>query len=120
MEGDFQRKLKNKMHVYVKEVYRVSRTFPQDELYGVTSQLRRSTLSVILNFIEGYARFKPKTTLNFYEISYGSLKESKYIIYFSYTEKFLQKEDYENIFTLSEEISKMLWRLMKPLRDSDA
>lgn len=44
------------MDDFVHLVYDLSRRFPQEELYGVTSQLRRAALSVILNYIEGYTR----------------------------------------------------------------
>jgi len=75
--NQYQEELKLKMDKYVHSVYRVTGDFPKSELYGVISQLRRSALSVILNYIEGYARRKPLVRLNFLETSYGSLKESK-------------------------------------------
>lgn len=46
------------MHEYVKYIYRVTRNFPREELFGVTSQLRRAAMSVVLILIEGYARRK--------------------------------------------------------------
>lgn len=104
------------MHQYVKLVYHVTKEFPKDELYGVTSQLRRAALSVILNYIEGYARFKDGLKLQFYETSYGSLKESKYLVYFSYTENYLDHEHYEKITQLADEIGKMLWSEIEPLQ----
>ena len=105
---DFQDKLKLKMFFYLKKVYKVTKSFPKDELYGVVSQLRRATLSIELNYIEGYARFKPGYKLQFYENSYGSFKESKFLVFFSYTEKYINKEDYTELLNLSEEIGKML------------
>ncbi|PJB19449.1 four helix bundle protein, partial [Candidatus Falkowbacteria bacterium CG_4_9_14_3_um_filter_36_9] len=60
---------------------KITRSFPKDELYGITSQLRRAALSVILNYIEGYARKRDKVYKNFLEISYGSLKEAKYLLH---------------------------------------
>ncbi|MBI4427092.1 MAG: four helix bundle protein [Candidatus Magasanikbacteria bacterium] len=114
---NFCDELKLKMHEYVKNAYHLARKFPTEELYGVTSQLRRSALSVILNFIEGYARFKPGDKLRFWEISYASLKESKYLLYFSMTEDYLTKEEYKQILTNAEEVGKMLWRVMSPLRE---
>ena len=54
--GDFKEKLKLKMDEYVHFVYNVTRKFPKEELYSSVSQWRRSTLSIILNYIEGYAR----------------------------------------------------------------
>ena len=58
MEGSYHEKLKVKMDFYVHEVYRVTKIFAKHKLYGVVSQLRRATLSVILNYIEGFARNK--------------------------------------------------------------
>lgn len=114
--GEFQDKLKVKIHLYLKLVYRVTKDFPRDELYGVVSQLRRAALSVMLNYVEGYARFKIGTKLQFYETSYGSLKESKYLVYFSFTEEYIKKEDYDKLIIMADEIGKMLWREMEPLR----
>ena len=91
--------LKLKMHCFVKDVYRVTKNFPRDELYGVTSQLRRAAISVILNYIEGFARKKSeecKVYRNFLETSYGSLKEANYLIYFSYSENYLDKNEHES------------------------
>jgi len=76
----FHEELKSKMDEFVRFVYRVTKSFPRDELYGVTGQLRRATLSIILNYIEGYARVKEKVYKNFLQISYGSLKETKYLL----------------------------------------
>lgn len=107
--NDFKEKLKEKMDKYVHFVYQITKNFPKDELYGATSQIRRATLSVILNYIEGYARRKSAVQLNFFEISYGSLKESKYLIYFSLIEKYISKNDYEIGLKMAEEIGAMLW-----------
>lgn len=106
---NFKDKLKKKMDDYVHLVYNHTKYFPKEELYGVTSQLRRATLSIILNYIEGYARRKPLVQLNFFEISYGSLKESKYLLYFSMIEKYLAPEDYKIALKKAEEIGAMLW-----------
>lgn len=113
--GEFQDKLKMKMHLYVKLVYKVTKVFPRDELFGVISQVRRAALSIILNYVEGYARFKKGTKLNFYETSYGSLKETKYLVYFSYTENYLLKKDYDELIFMADEIGKMSWKEMEPL-----
>ena len=103
------------MDEYVHLVYALSRKFPKEELYGATSQLRRAALSVILNYIEGYARVKDKVHKNFLEISYGSLKESKYLLHFSFSEKFLSKTDYEKTIKLAEDIGAMLWGIIRKL-----
>lgn len=108
--------LKIKMHLHVKHVYKITKDFPKDELYGMTSQLRRASLSIVLNFIEGFARRKGencKVFKNFLEISFGSVKETKYLIYFAYTENYVDENNYKQLIKSSEEISKMLWHLIK-------
>lgn len=112
----YHEKLKVKMDRYAHLVYKVTRHFPKEELYGVTSQLRRSALSVILNYIEGYARRKGencKVYINFLNISYGSLKESKYLLHFSLIEKYLHFKDYKILINLADEIGAMLYRIIK-------
>lgn len=107
--NSFKEKLKQKMDEYVHFVYRVTRYFPKEELYGSVSQWRRCTLSIILNYIEGYARRRPSVQLNLFEISYGSFKESRYLLDFSKKENFLKEEDYSCGVKLAEEIGAMLW-----------
>ena len=115
--GDYLDKLKNRMDCYVHFVYKVSRTFPKEELYGSVSQLRRAALSIILNFIEGYARKRQAVKLNFWEISYGSLQESKYLLDFSFVEKYINEEDYMKAKEMAEEIGAMLWRALEPISE---
>jgi len=112
----YHEKLQSKMDDYVHLVYRFARKFPKEELYGVTSQLRRSALSVVLNYIEGYARIKNMVHKNFLEISYGSLKESKYLLNFSFIEGYLIKKEYEDAKKLAEEIGAMLWGILRKLK----
>lgn len=110
--------LKKKMDSYARLVYKISRELPKDELYGIISQLRRSGMSVILNYIEGYARKKQAVKQNFWEISYGSLKESKYLVYFCFTEKLFQnKELYRQSMALADEIGAMLWSCIQSLEN---
>ena len=110
-QKQFHDELKLLMDEYVNKVYDYTKNFPKDELFGVTSQIKRASLSVILNYIEGYARGKNRNKVlkNFLEISYGSLKESKYLIYFSYKRSYLNKEEYDKLLKLSERIGAMLW-----------
>ena len=96
-------------------VYQITKDFPKSELYGATSQLRRASLSVILNYIEGYARKKRLVKINFFEISYGSLQESKYLLEFAYKEEWLKNENYKNASQLAEEVGAMLWKTIDGL-----
>lgn len=104
------------MDEYVHFIYAATRKFPKEEIYGVTSQLRRAALSVILNYIEGYARMRSKVYKNFLETSYASLKESKYLLHFSLVEKYLSEEDYKKAVVLADEIGAMLWGTIKGVK----
>ena len=107
--GSFKDNLKRKMDQYVHYIFKISRKFPREELYGATSQIRRAALSVILNYIEGFARRRPAVQLNFLETSYGSLKESKYLVYFAYKENWISQEEDKGALGQAEEIGAMLW-----------
>ena len=116
MADNYFEKLKRKMDEYVHFIYKLTKDFPKEENYGVTSQLKRAALSVILNYIEGFARQKKAVKNNFWEISYGSLKESKYLLHFSLIENYLKKNDYEKAIGLADEIGAMTWKCLESLR----
>ena len=59
-------------------IYRITRTFPKEETYGLTSQMRRSAVSVPSNIVEGCARESQAEYLRFLEIGFGSLRELHY------------------------------------------
>src|SRR3989344_3974575 len=99
--GDFHNQLKTLMDAFVLDAYTTTKNFPKEEIYGLTSQLRRSSLSVILNYIEGYARQRKAVLRNFLEISYGSLKEAKYLIYFSCRQKYISHDDEKRLLEMS-------------------
>lgn len=104
------------MDAYVHFVYKITKNFPKEELYGVTSQLRRAALSVILNYIEGHARHKGKIYKNFLSIAYGSLKETKYLLHFSLIENYLDKDNYRKAIKMADDIGAMLWGIIKNLK----
>jgi four helix bundle protein len=96
-------------------VYKVTKKFPKEELYGLTSQLRRAALSVPLNIVEGFARKGSRDYRQFLYIAYGSLKETKYLLNFAYKEQYLKEKEYREALSLGEEIGKMLWTSIKTI-----
>lgn len=98
-------------------IYKISKKFPKEEIYGLTSQIRRAAISVPLNVIEGFARQNKNEYRRFLEIAYGSLKETKYLLYFVQREKIIEAEDYREIIELSEEIGKIIWSTIKNIKD---
>ena len=67
-----------KAHQLVLDVYRITRPFPREEVYGLTSQLRRSAASVAANIVEGFRRPTRSDKARFYQMALASLDESHY------------------------------------------
>ncbi|MBT8044444.1 MAG: four helix bundle protein [Verrucomicrobiae bacterium] len=68
-------------HAFVIEVYACTRSFPKDELFGLTAQLRRSAVSVPSNIVEGFGRWSDKDKVKFYNIAEASLAEADYQLF---------------------------------------
>lgn len=100
---------------YVDGVYVLSRKLPKEELFGITSQLRRATLSVALNYVEGFARQRRAVLKNFLETAYGSLKESTYLLEFAVRQQYLNAKETSQLFTKSDEIAKMIWGITEKI-----
>lgn len=98
------------------EIYSATRNFPKDELFGITSQLRRAALSVPTNIVEGYSRKGGKELAHFVNISLGSLAETKYLLYFSHRQKYITDEQYKSLKTGSDLLGKRLWRFYEKVR----
>jgi len=96
--------------------YKLTKRFPRSELFGIISQIRRAVLSIPLNIIEGFARYSLGDHCRFLEIAYGSLKETKYLLYFSLREEYITQKEYEDTINLAEEVGKMLWKKIQTLR----
>jgi len=101
--------LKRKADALAQKGYDLTYKFPKEELFCLTSQVKRALISVPSNIIEGYSRNKSKVFVNHLEIAYGSLAEAKYQMYFAYKRKYITKEDYMSFYNDAEEVSKMLW-----------
>ena len=90
------------------KIYELTDKFPNNELYGLTSQIRRATLSVPLNIVEGYSRNSKNEFRQFLKIALGSLAETAYLIEFALRRKYVTTKDYENIKLIKEECGKIL------------
>lgn len=115
----FHENLKDKINTYVHLCYHHSRSFSKEELFGVTSQLRRATLSIMLNYVEGYARGKDKVHQHFLEIAFGSLQESVYLLEFCKDENYFDVTSYLELKTLADEIGAMLWGIIRKLEQKN-
>jgi four helix bundle protein len=69
-----------KAHKFVLSVYRLTSSFPKEEIYGLTSQLRRAAISIAANIVEGFKKTGPADKIRFLNISQGSLEECRYYL----------------------------------------
>lgn len=104
-----------KSHELVLEIYKITKTFPEEERFGLISQVRRSASSISANICEGYKKSR-KDFLRFIDIAQGSLEETKYHIILSKDLGYLESQDFTRLFSLSEEIGLMLNSLSQKLK----
>jgi four helix bundle protein len=102
-------------HVFALKVYEGSKRFPKEELYGITSQLRRAALSVPVNIVEGTARSGPRELKNFLNIALGSLAEAEYLLEFCKEIGYLTNEDYQELEMLRGRAGLPLWNFHRTL-----
>jgi len=95
------------------QVYKVTRSFPKEEIYGITSQIRRAALSIPTNLVEGYSRKGDKELSRFVNISLGSLAETKYLLYFSNRLGYIKGQDYKKLKDGYDLLGKLFWRFYK-------
>ena len=101
----------------VTEIYKITETFPNSELYGLTSQIRRSAVSIPSNIAEGCARFSDKETVKFLSIATGSVAELQ-------TQLLIAKNlgydvQVENLVDELEVIKRMTLKLSKYLKSKE-
>ncbi|WP_418263908.1 four helix bundle protein [Flavobacterium faecale] len=96
-------------------VYRTTESFPKNEQFGLTSQVRRSASSVPTNIIEGQARQYKKEFIQFLYIAKGSLEETNYHLYLSKDLGYIAESEYVVLLDLCTRIKMMLYKLIKSL-----
>lgn len=97
-----------KAHKLTLEIYRITENYPVNENYGLTSQMRRSSVSVASNIVEGFKRKSRKDKSNFITISISSLEELKYQIVLSRDLKYINSATFNILSKKAIEVSKLL------------
>ena len=100
----------------VRRLYEVTRAFPQEELFGLTSQMRRAAVSIPSNIAEGYGRIYDKERINFLSIVLGSASELETQLIISNDLGFMNEADSAGLSSLNNEVILMLSSLIKGLR----
>jgi four helix bundle protein len=100
--------------------YRVTRRFPRDELFGLTSQIRRAAGSVPANFAEGHGRENTGNFVQHLRISQGSLKELETHMLLAERVGILPTPDLQPVLVQCDSLGKMLRALIRSLQDKSA
>lgn len=97
------------------EIYQVIKNYPKEEIYGLVSQMRRSAVSIPCNIAEGYRRGHRKEYIQFLHMAHGSCGELETLLSLSYDLGLINKDAFEKIYPLQEEVSRLLKGLITSL-----
>uniref|UniRef100_UPI0040485401 four helix bundle protein n=1 Tax=Polaribacter sp. TaxID=1920175 RepID=UPI0040485401 len=101
---------------FVTEIYKVSKSFPDDENFVLSSQIRKSAISVPSNISEGYGRDGLKDYLRFLNIAIASLFELQTQLEIAYNLEYIKEEKFNSLYDLSREIERMLSSFIRTIK----
>jgi len=94
--------------IFAVNVYRITKKFPKDELFALTSQLRRAASSISANIAEGFGRASKNDKVHFYVMAYGSLLEVKNFLYLSEKLNYINKSELDELILHSVSCQKLI------------
>jgi four helix bundle protein len=100
----------------VTDIYTLTKSFPQEEKFGIVSQLNRASVSIPSNIAEGWGRESSKNYLQFLRISRGSLMETETLLEISKNLNYINDSEFKVISDNIEEVSKILQGLIKSIQ----
>jgi four helix bundle protein len=106
-------------HLLTIAIYRVTEQFPRSEQFGLTAQTRRAALSIPTNIAEGCGRGGRAELARFCQIAMGSASELEYLLLLAHEVKMLPSDEYDDIFSHTIEVKKMLSTFITRLRAAD-
>ncbi|NCC68954.1 MAG: four helix bundle protein [Clostridia bacterium] len=104
---------------FVTDIYRITAKFPETEIYGLISQMRRCAVSVPSNIAEGYGRKTPADFLRFLQIAMGSLFELQTQMEVALNLRYIDRKQSESLYEKSREIERMLSSLIRKVREKN-
>ncbi len=104
-----------KAHRFTLYVYKITKKFPKEELYGLTSQFRRAAVSIAANIAEGFVKNGAKDKLRFYNIAEGSIHECRYYLILAKDLEYI--EDLKEA-DLLDEVSRLLGAYSQKIKNS--
>jgi four helix bundle protein len=105
-----------KSHDLALRIYDVTSQFPREEIYGLTTQIRRACISIPTNIAEGCGRDSVADFARFLQIAMGSASETEYLILVAHDLKFLNSDQFGELTDVTIRVKKMLTSLIKKLR----
>lgn len=103
-------------HKLTLEIYKITSGFPREEMYGLTSQMRRSCASIPTNISEGCGRSRDTELARFIEIAIGSASELEYLLQLSRDLALIKEADFKLLITEAVEVKKMLISFFQKLK----
>ncbi|WP_028787385.1 four helix bundle protein [Terrimonas ferruginea] len=110
-------KVWNSAHRFVLDLYKACQTFPREEVYGLTSQLKRAAISIPANIAEGCGKKSNAELAHFLNIALGSANEAEYFILLACDLSFIEKFQYERLIAQINEVKAMLIGLITKVRN---
>ncbi|MCG2790829.1 MAG: four helix bundle protein [Actinomycetia bacterium] len=103
-------------HKFTVDIYNITQKFPNNEQYGLTSQIRRSSSSIPTNIVEGSGQLDNGNLIRFLGIAKGSAFETEYQLLLAKDLKYINEKDYDELNEKIQKIISMLTNLIKSLR----
>ena len=104
---------------FASKIYNLTKKFPKEENYGLTSQITRATVSIGSNIAEGFDRYSKKDFIRFLIIARGSISEIQNNLYIALDLKYINQNDFQETYALAKELGKQINGFIKYLRSYD-
>ncbi len=104
-----------KAHQLTLQVYRVTKSFPKEEMYGLSSQMRRASSSIGANIAEGCGKRTDADFARYLQNAFGSASELEYLLLLASDLGFLKKTDHEELSAMTVDVKKMLAAFLRKL-----
>lgn len=101
---------------FATRIYKITKSFPSEERFGLSAQLRNAAISISLNIAEGSGRYHNKDFLRFLQIAIGSLYEVVSGLFMAKNEQYLNDDDFKDAYSEAEKIAKMINAFISYLR----
>ncbi len=102
-------------HSFVLQVYSISKNFPQSEIYGLTSQIRRAATSIPTNISEGCGRNTDVEFARFLHIALGSAHEAEYLLQLAHDLEYIEETTYQTLHLKINEVKRKVYHLEQKL-----